>query len=90
MNYKYFLTNVVCVWRMDYTKCRTLYDPVGIVVLDAIIFSHCFCSGVFVYIMFTFDILVISVLQFPTGQSFMQNQIIASHTCFDGHIDVNC
>ena len=23
-------------------------------------------------------------------QGFMQDQIIASHTCFSGHIDVNC
>ena len=23
-------------------------------------------------------------------QGFMQNQIIASHTCFGGHIDINC
>ena len=23
-------------------------------------------------------------------QGFMQDQIIASHTCFGGHMDVNC
>ena len=23
-------------------------------------------------------------------QCFMQDNIIASHTCFDGHMDVNC
>ena len=23
-------------------------------------------------------------------QGFMQDQIIASHTCFSGHMDVNC
>ena len=23
-------------------------------------------------------------------QGFMQDHIIASHTCFDGHMDVNC
>ena len=23
-------------------------------------------------------------------QGFMQDQIIASHTCFDRHMDVNC
>ena len=27
----------------------------------------------------------------PTpGQGFIQDQIIASHTCFGGHMDVNC
>ena len=25
-----------------------------------------------------------------TLQDFMQDKIIASHTCFDGHMDVNC
>ena len=24
------------------------------------------------------------------GQGFMQDKIIASHTCFGGHMDVNC
>ena len=24
------------------------------------------------------------------NQGFMQDNIIASHTCFDGHMDVNC
>ena len=32
--------------------------------------------------------LTISVLQ--ALQGFMQDKIIASHTCFDGHMDVNC
>ena len=53
MNYKYFCTNiVVCDWLMDYVKCMTLDGAVGIVVLDAIIFSHCFGSGAFVYVHF--------------------------------------
>ena len=26
----------------------------------------------------------------PNVQGFMQDQIIASHTCFGGHVDVNC
>ena len=26
----------------------------------------------------------------PSGQGFMQNKSIASHTCFGGHMDVNC
>ena len=25
-----------------------------------------------------------------TKQGFMQDKIIASHTCFGGHMDVNC
>ena len=28
--------------------------------------------------------------QVGPGQGFMQDQIIASHTCFGGHVDVNC
>ena len=28
--------------------------------------------------------------QVDWNQSFMQGKIIASHTCFDGHMDVNC
>ena len=24
------------------------------------------------------------------AQGFMQDKIIASHTCFGGHVDVNC
>ena len=35
----------------------------------------------------THTILFIQVLQ---DQGFMQDQIIASHTCFGGHLDVNC
>ena len=27
---------------------------------------------------------------FVIGQGFMQDKIIASHTCFGGHMDVNC
>ena len=26
----------------------------------------------------------------PSQQGFMQDQIIASDTCFSGHMDVNC
>ena len=26
----------------------------------------------------------------PSDQGFMQDQIIASHTCFCGYMDVNC
>ena len=26
----------------------------------------------------------------PYNQGFMQDNIIASHTCFGGHMDVNC
>ena len=29
-------------------------------------------------------------MQICYGQAFMQDQIIASHTCFGGHMDVNC
>ena len=32
----------------------------------------------------------LSETNMPTKQGFMQDQIIASHTCFGGHIDVNC
>ena len=30
------------------------------------------------------------VQSIPLDQGFMQDQIIASHTCFGGHMDVNC
>ena len=29
-------------------------------------------------------------MQKCSGQGFMQDKIIASHTCFGGHMDVNC
>ena len=34
--------------------------------------------------------LSIAFYTVPGYQGFMQDQIIASHTCFGGHIDVNC
>ena len=30
------------------------------------------------------------VINFYNFQGFMQDQIIASHTCFGGHVDINC
>ena len=29
-------------------------------------------------------------IQLGHSQSFMQDNIIASHTCFGGHVEVNC
>ena len=35
--------------------------------------------------------VALSILHNITSdQGFMQDQIIASHTCFGGHMDVNC
>ena len=31
-----------------------------------------------------------AMLGFHGKHGFMQDQIIASHTCFGGHMDVNC
>ena len=31
-----------------------------------------------------------STLSFTGKQGFMQDKIIDSHTCFGGHMDVNC
>ena len=46
------------------------------------------------YFLFTDHIIIcvslVSYRRIPRQQSFMQDQIIASHTRFGGHIDVNC
>ena len=34
--------------------------------------------------------LILSCIIVANHQGFMQDKIIASHTCFGGHMDVNC
>ena len=34
--------------------------------------------------------VILTVVLLVSGQGFMQDKIIASHTCFGGHMDVNC
>ena len=43
------------------------------------------CAGVIMYAVYGMPSLTGGMIQ-----GFMQDQIIASHTCFDGHMDVNC
>ena len=33
---------------------------------------------------------VYKIINLRTAQGFMQDKIIASHTCFGGHMEVNC
>ena len=34
--------------------------------------------------------MCVYLLSLDTSQGFMQDNIIASHTCFGGHMDVDC
>ena len=75
---------VSCIICVLHYMCPALYVSCIICVL------HYMCPALYVSCIICVLHYMCPALYVSIKQGFMQDNIIASHTCFGGHMDVNC